>query len=162
MLKNYALPWLKNSNSSSSNNNNLILQLDSQPVPFFSHCPWLFQYEFLKLMDRKRRTKCITPSFSWYYAFELFPVGLWKKRCTAKEWTCWVNLKHRSLQQLQMLQRTYYSSSGKRYTIGGEIQMVLTVKCFAHNNFSAYVKKVMQTEHKYLFYISTGRPCTVK
>jgi hypothetical protein len=46
--------------------------------------------------------------------------------------------EHKSLQQLQMLRRTCYRASGKRWTAGGvcaELQMVLTVKCFAPNNF---------------------------
>jgi hypothetical protein len=38
---------------------------------------------------------------------------------TAKEWTCWMNSKHGSLQKLQTWQRTCYKASRQRWTIGG-------------------------------------------
>jgi hypothetical protein len=79
---------------------------------FRSHCPWLPECEFLKSMGRGRRTNWVAPSLSWYYAFG----AMRKTRCTCKEGTCWMNSKHGSLQQLQMLQRTCYIASGKRWT----------------------------------------------
>jgi hypothetical protein len=39
---------------------------------FRSHFPWVFEREFAMTIDRKRRANCVTPSFSWSYAFGLF------------------------------------------------------------------------------------------
>jgi hypothetical protein len=67
-----------------------------------------------------------------------------KDQVAAKEWIHWMNSKHGSLQQLQMLQRTWYSASRKRWTIvkmNAELQMALTVKYFTPNAFSTYVQK---------------------
>jgi hypothetical protein len=37
--------------------------------------------------------------------------------CTGIDWICLMNSKHISLQQLQMLQRPYYSASGERWDV---------------------------------------------
>jgi hypothetical protein len=75
--------------------------------------------------------------------------SMWKTRCTANEWIRWLHSKHGSLQKLQMLQRTRYSASGKRRTIGGmyaELQMALIVKCSAPNNFPLVRKKTVSID----------------
>jgi hypothetical protein len=43
---------------------------------FRSQCPWLFQCEFPRSMDWKRRTSRVASPFSWSYAFWLLPFGL--------------------------------------------------------------------------------------
>jgi hypothetical protein len=72
-------------------------------------------------------------------------------------WSLWPffggNSKYRSLQQLQMVQSTHCSASGKRWTIGimyAELQMALTVKCFAPKSFSFLCKKLFQLMNKLL------------
>lgn len=100
-------------------------------------------------------------------------------QCTAKWWVHWMISKHGSLQQLQMLQRTSYSESGKRWTTGGiyaELEMVLTVKHSASNNNSTWCKKTVSVDNytvsttivihcfpsiykHYKLRHSSGRPC---
>lgn len=47
---------------------------------FYSHFPWVFEGEFLRPMER-RRTICMTPSVSWFYACRLFSLGLCERSC---------------------------------------------------------------------------------
>lgn len=100
---------------------------------FCSHCPWLCEHVFPRLMERKRRT--VWPPCSP----ALSPLGFFLWGCV-KDQLCSqrVNLEHRSLQQPHMLWRTCYSVSGKGWTTGGmyaRLQMELKVKCFISNNF---------------------------
>lgn len=86
----------------------------------------------------------------WHGPLVLLLLCLWtffsgaisKTRCAAKEWIRWTNSKHRSVQQLQTLQQSCYSVSGKMWTIDEtytELQMALTANHFAYSNFSTSV-----------------------
>lgn len=66
-----------------------------------------------------------------------FLEAVWKTRCTARVWICWMNSKHGSMQQLQVFKA--YVTACQEVTIGGmyaQLQMVFTVKCFKPSNFS--------------------------
>jgi hypothetical protein len=86
---------------------------------------------------------------------------LWKTRCTAKEWIHWMNSKSGSLQHSAVLQRTCYSMSDRRWTVGemyAKLKMALIMKCFIPNTFHLSVKrlfqlmnKIQQTAPSYLF-----------
>jgi hypothetical protein len=92
----------------------------------------LFGREFSRLMVRKRRTDRVAPLVLLILRLLTFVFGaVQKTRCTAKEWMCWMNSKHGSMQQLQMF-KGYVT-----VTTDG----AFTVKCFAPNNFSISMKK---------------------
>jgi hypothetical protein len=99
MLENGALPQL--------NNKILFFNLTIYLFIFLTFSATVWKW-IPRSTDRNRRITGMASSFFWSYAFGT----VWKTRCTAREWTRWMNAKYGSQQQLQMLQVTCYSASG--------------------------------------------------
>jgi hypothetical protein len=110
---------LKNDLLDLNNSSNLSRQLDGAPV-HFAHI----------VCD------CLSVNFPCWFIWRrgwiawpsLYFLGLWKTRCTAKEWTQWTqSMNHCSNCKCYI---GCYRASSKRWTVGrtyAELQMVLTV-----------------------------------
>jgi hypothetical protein len=106
---------------------------------FWSHCPWLSEHEFPRLMDRKRRTNCMAPSFSRPYTFGLFSLGLCER--------LHVQPKNECAGWNQTVDQGSNCPLQARFGMYEELQMVLSVKCYISKQFS---KKLLQLMHKIL------------
>lgn len=109
-----------------------------------SHYLWV-NMNFLRWWTGSKNQLCGHLVLLFLSLWRLFFGATWTTQCTAKWWVNWMISKYGSLQQLQILQRTCYSESGKRWTKGGmhaELEMVLTVKHAASNNSTCCKKTV--------------------
>jgi hypothetical protein len=116
-------------------------------------------------MDRKRRVSCMASIVSLSCAFKLLLLGLCKRQSEAKEWVCWINSKHGSLQLLKCYERHVTVHLATQTGMDPELQITFTVRCPGSNKFSTYLKKknfqlerkIVQATPSYLFSFLSSR-----
>jgi hypothetical protein len=106
---------------------------------FCSHWPWLFEYEFPRLMDRKRRTSCVAPLFSWSYTLGFFLWSCVKDQVYSQSVNMLDELKAWITAAIAGVQRICYSASRGdcRWDVCIAIDGVHC--CFIPSNFSTCV-----------------------
>jgi hypothetical protein len=116
---------------------------------FCSQCLSLSECELSMSMDRKRRTKCVTPLFPDLTPLFFFG-AMWKANCSVKVqiWWTWITA---AIAVLQCICQEKCCSG-----MYAELMMALTFKCFAPNNFPLFqwMNKTLQTTPSYPFSLS--------